>query len=354
MSLHEDLSAYVERSESLITESPQMDEQNTKRKLVEPFIELLGWDILTTDVELEYSVQMGAGTKKVDYALKLEDTPVVFVEAKGCDTSLSSQHVDQLTSYMRQLGVDWGLLTNGREFKIFRRDFSTNRPREICLAAFSLEAAVEHEYAIKALSVELIESGESPHIAEKIESVQRAVASLRDNKEYLAEQITSVVTETVGESVSQQAEDEAKNFVDELIDTLSDQAHRTKRSESDSSTPTTDADPYVARLREDSEKIHQLAGDTQASTMAAVVTYLIDRRGLLSEIDLPYLPGTERGSNCLLNTRPAHPTGEEMRTFQSVAEDCYLFTSLNSESKMRYLAELCEHVGLECEFSAAW
>jgi len=354
MSLHEDLSTYVDRSASLIAESPQMDEQNTKRKVIEPFIELLEWDILSTAVELEYSVQMGAGTKKVDYALKLEDTPVVFVEAKGCDTSLSSQHVDQLTSYMRQVGVDWGLLTNGRQFKIFRRDFSSNRPREILLAEFPLEAAVEHEYAIKALSVELIRSGESPHIAEKIESVQRAVASLRDNKEQLAEEITAVVTETVGESVSQQAEDEAKTFVDELINTLSDQAHRTKVAESTPSTEPTASDTYTVGLREDGNEIHQLAGDTQASAMAAVVTYLIEQRGLLDEIDLPYLPGTERGSNCLLNDRPVHPTGEEMRTYQSVAGDCYLFTSLNSDSKRRYLTELCGHVGLACAFSAAW
>jgi len=85
MVLREGLSEYAERSVGLIENSPQMDEENTKRKIIEPLIELLGWDILSSDVELEYSVQMGSGTKKVDYALKREGTPVVFVEAKGCD-----------------------------------------------------------------------------------------------------------------------------------------------------------------------------------------------------------------------------------------------------------------------------
>ncbi|MFB6150338.1 MAG: restriction endonuclease subunit R, partial [Haloarculaceae archaeon] len=94
MTFREELSEYVERSASLIEDSPQMDEENTKRKILEPLIDLLGWDILSlsSEVELEYSVQMGSGSKKVDYALKREDTPVVFVEAKGCDTSLEQSH----------------------------------------------------------------------------------------------------------------------------------------------------------------------------------------------------------------------------------------------------------------------
>jgi len=90
----------------MIDDSPQMDEANTKKRLVEPFIEdVLGWDGFS-DVELEYSVQMGRNPKKVDYALILEGTPVVFVEAKGLDEGLSEDEEKQLRSYMRQVGVD--------------------------------------------------------------------------------------------------------------------------------------------------------------------------------------------------------------------------------------------------------
>jgi hypothetical protein len=56
MMRHEELSEYADRSSGLISDSPQMDEENTKRKIIEPLIELLGWDILSSDVELEYSV----------------------------------------------------------------------------------------------------------------------------------------------------------------------------------------------------------------------------------------------------------------------------------------------------------
>lgn len=210
MGFRDDLATYSERSSSLIEESPQMDEQNTKRKIIEPLIELLGWDILSTEVELEYSVQMGRGTKKVDYALKIEDTPVVFVEAKGCDTPIDGKE-GQLTSYMRQIGVDWGMLSNGRGIKIFRRDRESSKPNEIQLASFTVEEVVENEQPLTVLSHESIKSGESERIAEKIESVQRVTRTLRDNKERLAEDVTRVVTDVVGESVSQQVEDEAKS-----------------------------------------------------------------------------------------------------------------------------------------------
>ena len=39
---------YVERSLSILEASPQMNEENTKVKLVQPFIEILGWKIYST------------------------------------------------------------------------------------------------------------------------------------------------------------------------------------------------------------------------------------------------------------------------------------------------------------------
>ena len=101
MGLQGELAEYVEASERLLAASPQMDESNTKTKVIEPLLEILGWEVVSGAVELEYSVQMGVGTKKADYALLLQGQPVVFVEAKGADTALAESHENQLRSYMR-------------------------------------------------------------------------------------------------------------------------------------------------------------------------------------------------------------------------------------------------------------
>jgi len=350
-----ELAEYAERSSALIDESPQMDEQNTKRKVIEPLVELLGWDILSTAVELEYSVRMGSGTRKVDYALKLDGTPVVFVEAKGCDTPLDEDHADQLRSYMRQVGVDWGLLSNGREFEIFRRDFTSDRPNEISLASFSIEEAPENEQPLSALSVESIETGESEQIAEKIEAVQRAIESLRDNKDRLAEDVTAVVTDIAGEAVSQQVENEAKRFVDDLVDRLDEQAHETVSAAKvgTAANPSHDG-KYAIRLTRDGTVVHEATGDKQAATMAALVDYLIEEEGLLDAIDVPYVPGTGRGSRALINDTPEHTNGKEMRQYEPLSGGYYLFTSLSAKDKKRYLPELPRRVGLDCEFTGDW
>lgn len=356
MGLSDDLAAYSQRSSSLIEESPQMDEQNTKRKIIEPLLELLGWNMLSSDVELEYSVQMGTGTKKVDYALKIGGTPVVFIEAKGCDTPIDG-HEGQLTSYMRQVGVDWGMLANGRRFKLYRRDHTSKRPNEIRLADFSIEEITENEHPLRAVSHESIRSGESQRIAETIEAVQRAVDSLRDNKESLAEEVTEVVTDVVGESVSQTVENEAKGFVDDLVATLQEQAHRTpsvsEPAPNDRRESKIDGE-YLVRLLRDGSEIHRVTADRQAAAMGAVVEYLIEEEGLLDTISLPYIPGTGRGNRALLNDHPNHADGSEMRQYEQISEGYYLFTSLSAEDKKRYLPELPAKVGIQCEFDGEW
>ncbi|APX98238.1 hypothetical protein BB347_11755 [Natronorubrum daqingense] len=353
--LHEGIAEYAERSADLIENSPQMDEENTKRKIIEPLIDLLGWNILSSEVELEYSIQMGSGTKKVDYALKQEGTPIVFVEAKGCDTSLEQSHQNQLKSYMRQVGVDWGLLSNGRQFEIFRRDVSSDRPNEISLAEFSIGDVPDNEHPLKALSRESIDSGESRQIAEKIEAVQNSVTSLRKNKEDLAEDVTGVVTEVSGNAVSQQVEDEAKEFVDNLIESLEKQAHR----------KTVIRDPlegdgeiengkFVIRVTRSGREIYRVAEDVQSEAAGSLVDFLIKEEGLLEEIEIPYIPGTGRGTRALLNKKPEHPNGSEMRGQQEVSGGYYLLTNLNADNKKRYISELPAKVDLECEFSGGW
>ena len=220
----DELVEYVERSQSMIDSSPQMDEQNTRRKLIEPLMELLGWDMLSSEVELEYSVQMGVGTKKVDYALILEGTPVVFIEAKGVDTSISDSHRSQLKSYMRQTGVDWGLLTNGVQLELIKRKKDRDRPDEVTLGTLSLQELPDNIHFLRALTKESIETGEAERIAENIEATQRAATRLQENKELIANQVTQVVTEEIGDSVSQTVQDGAKQFVDVLASSLQQQS----------------------------------------------------------------------------------------------------------------------------------
>lgn len=103
----EGVKEYVQRSQQLLETSPQMNEETTKMRLIQPFLRLLGWDLYSTEVEPEYTVPMATGSTHVDYALLIGDAPVAFVEAKPVKSDLTDQNVRQLKSYMRQeLEVD--------------------------------------------------------------------------------------------------------------------------------------------------------------------------------------------------------------------------------------------------------
>ncbi|MES3630938.1 MAG: hypothetical protein PPP56_12315 [Longimonas sp.] len=77
------LKTYVEHAHDIIEQAPQMGETNTKEMLIRRFIEVLGWTFHPAEITLEYPVRIASRRTKVDYALFLDGTPTVFVEAKG-------------------------------------------------------------------------------------------------------------------------------------------------------------------------------------------------------------------------------------------------------------------------------
>jgi hypothetical protein len=86
--------------------------------------------------------------------------------------------------------------------------------------------------------------------------------------------------------------------------------------------------------------------------MAAAVDFLISDCDLVSNLEpLPYVPGEK---NAILNTEPNHPSGEQMRLYEQLPSNYYLFTSLNRESKQRYVQQFAEQCGLTAEFDGSW
>jgi predicted type IV restriction endonuclease len=111
---------YLKRANDIIQKHPKMSELNTISTLIEPLLEVLGWNIRDPDeVQREYPIHMGERTEYVDIALKVNDKPVVFVEAKPVDTPLHDHLAEQPIKYANAEGVSWCMLTNGRELRVY-------------------------------------------------------------------------------------------------------------------------------------------------------------------------------------------------------------------------------------------
>lgn len=95
-------------------------EEETKCKLVTPFIEVLGWNKYDgTEVRLEYTDPKTE--HRPDYALfgPESSSPDIIVEAKRFGTVLNRKE-QQLHDYLRVFSAEWGVLTNGETFYIYR------------------------------------------------------------------------------------------------------------------------------------------------------------------------------------------------------------------------------------------
>ena len=101
----------------------------------------------------EHAVHGVGDTEHMDFAIKLTPTQVsMVVELKRVNIDLSQTHLKQATRYAIDIGCEWVLLTNGRQWDLYHVEFG--QPPEIRLIkAWNL---LQDEIADLAESFELI------------------------------------------------------------------------------------------------------------------------------------------------------------------------------------------------------
>ena len=135
-----------------------LKETPTRTIFINPILEALGWDVHDPDVvEEEYPTVDG---KSVDYALKINQKPVLLIEAKPLNDSLEDvKAITQVVSYANNGGIDWCVLTNGIRWRIYN----------------SREKRPAPEKLLYEVSYDPNDSGETPlsKIAEKLWRLSR-------------------------------------------------------------------------------------------------------------------------------------------------------------------------------------
>jgi len=98
----------------------RLTESDTIRVLVLPVLEALGWDLQDVE-EVRSEYRHASADNPVDYALFLHANPALFVEAKALGVSLDDRKpLLQTLNYANAAGVDWCVLTNGSEWRIYK------------------------------------------------------------------------------------------------------------------------------------------------------------------------------------------------------------------------------------------
>lgn len=191
-------------------------EANTKKRIIEPTLEILGWDTRSNEVILEYPIKIGSTTKYVDYALMLENKPVVLVEAKPYDVTLSHDDSAQIISYGRIEDVQWVVLTNGKNLKVF--DTKEGKTEKECLVIeIDLKKLPIQANDLNLISRESILTGEIEAAAKRLAATRNAIRNLKQKQQEIAEEFKKILLKMTGTEAENRVENISKQLADQTV-----------------------------------------------------------------------------------------------------------------------------------------
>jgi predicted type IV restriction endonuclease len=191
-------------------------EANTKKRTVEPLLELLGWDLLSNEIQLEYPIQVGTSSGHADYAIFLEGKPVMLLEAKAFNVNLSTEHSSQIISYGRVDDVRWVVLTNGKLVKIF--DTEAGKTEKECLVAeIDLQNLPSYASDLNLISRESILTGEIEAATKRLAATKKAVNSLIQGKDEIAQEFKKALLKITGIEIEDRIESISKKLAELAI-----------------------------------------------------------------------------------------------------------------------------------------
>lgn len=138
MELNEKLNQFAERITS-IKDSIQTEEA-TKTSMIMPFFQLLGYDVFNPmEFVPEYTADIGIKKgEKIDYAIIVDDAPLIFVECKAYGENLDKHNSQLFRYFAATLSAKFGILTDGVTYRFYTDLDAKNRMDDTPFLTFNL------------------------------------------------------------------------------------------------------------------------------------------------------------------------------------------------------------------------
>ena len=103
------------------------NEAETRKRVDRIFETVMGYDTFK-HITREHAVHGVGDTEYCDFAIQLDNkessVPIILVELKRVNIDLMPKHLKQVSSYAVNMGCEWVLLTNGKEWKLYHISFT--------------------------------------------------------------------------------------------------------------------------------------------------------------------------------------------------------------------------------------
>jgi|AntDeeMinimDraft_4_1070355.scaffolds.fasta_scaffold00266_15 hypothetical protein len=203
----QELRRYAEQTRERVATTASLSERNTQLRLVQPFLEALGWSLERIVAEYEFA---DAGGESVDFALLVEKVPEIVVETRACSEDLREADVEALGSILIDTDVDWGILTNGRQFVFAGVDGTgTLERRPVELDGLHDRMDVVSRYT---------ERVASRRVERRKERYSTAVERLESDRQAIHDDLTDRLVATTGDDFAPMVEEATERFLDDLLD----------------------------------------------------------------------------------------------------------------------------------------
>jgi hypothetical protein len=131
-----------------IAEDKCKNEAQTRTYLIEPFLEILGYNRLK-DLITEYSADFGdRAINKVDYAVCVNSkVPIMVIECKKYGKKLNDKDAGQLNNYfVNTTSAKIGILTNGIEYRFYASEKKDSILNKNPFYVFNLDGYDESDF----------------------------------------------------------------------------------------------------------------------------------------------------------------------------------------------------------------
>ena len=145
MELNEKLSQFIERIDSI--KGSIQTEEATKTSMVMPFFQLLGYDVFNPmEFVPEYTADVGIKKgEKIDYAIVIDDSPLIFIECKPYGENLDKHNSQLFRYFAATLSAKFGILTDGVTYRFYTDLEEKNRMDDTPFLSFNLLALQDRD-----------------------------------------------------------------------------------------------------------------------------------------------------------------------------------------------------------------